>query len=375
MDTDLQLLNDVVSKIAFPNSKSLQLRSTLSGGVISTVADGVYTNRKNERINVAVKHTKENLLRGPKFSHIEQQGIFAHARQSHILDAEILSKLQSHSSIKVPSLVYVNTDHYVTIMDNFYTHGCNLLENSLIDHRSLPLKTYFNIGRMLADVVTTFPRLSLQTPCAEDQLFQLEHRTEEMRISLYDNRMDFYNELFDSLRHDHQGLIWTDGHPKNIAVNMKGDVIFFDFGRSIVCDVDYVLPNFLAHIILVCITGCIPFPRMKVIFAKVMNAYVTRITETNNNYYPFDEKKFIYYIMTELVHRGKTMRYINPHIIQVPGSSFSEKTVRIKAAVEHLVDLVFDLKKPVANLAPFIAIIKKISSHLLLDPTAYTRPF
>lgn len=75
--------------------------------------------------------------------------------------------------------------------------------------------------------------------------------------------------------------------------------------------------------------------------------------------------------MAEFAHRGKTMRWIDEKIIKIPGD---DKVTRVKLAVDHLIDLVFDKDQPITTIERLLLIGKTIEKHLLEDHTYYRRP-
>jgi thiamine kinase-like enzyme len=258
-------------------------------------------------------------------------------------------------------------------MTNFNSQGFTLFQDLLVKGTDLNSKIFQNIGNVLADLrieMSSFPK---GISGVEDRILQIEERTDELRISLYDNRMHYYNEIWHNLLDDNIAeFTWTDGHPKNIAVNPQGEIIIFDFGRSIKCDPEYPLANFLGQILLFMMTGSIDFETGEKYFHETIDAYTARLRENNShNKYNLNEKNFVWYLMAEFAHRGKTMRWIDEKIIKVPGE---DKVTRVKLAVDHMIDLVFDKTQPITKIVELLLIGKTIEKYLLEDPTTYLRP-
>jgi len=343
-------MNDII-KFLLKDNEKLDLKNKLAGGVVSEVYSCNFTDQNNIDYNAVIKHTKKDITIGNNFCSLEYKDFLPNAAISHNLDIEI----QKHLIVNRPVVIKHYPDYFTTIMKNFESEGYELMQTSIIKNR-LSLNSAENTGKALAEVRHQMENLN-------DSLFQVENSTEQFyqrfyeTISLlYNNRMYFIHELENSfLNPKIKTLTWTDGHPKNIAVNEKGEVLFFDFGRSIKCDQEYILPNFIGQITLFIISQTMELSFGLSFIKNCVNAFINTYNKYDNSY-QLDEKLFVRYATSELLHRGIALRWIDPAI----ANNCSEE--EIKAAVYHFGDTVFSKEKPIVNLNVFYNLIIQITN-------------
>ncbi len=363
---DLTLLKDIVSKLPLAPGEEVVVESLLSGGVVSVVGKGHFL-RGGERILVAIKHTKKEIALSDKFSPLESRNLLRNAASSQHVDAQILIHLQNNPHIQVPQIVAYFEKERVTIMRDFGEDGYTLFQDVIIAGNKLQPHTFAHIGKLLAHLRQEMEKMNHITG-VEDRELQIEERTDELRVSLYNGRMGFYNKIWHALLDEKRSTFtWTDGHPKNMAVNRKGDVVVFDFGRSILCDPEYPVANFLGQIYLFALTGSIK-PQDAISFSEeLVRSYKVTYDTLASGEEVLHERNLVWCLTAELAHRGKTMRWIDPKLVKLDET-------RVKSAVDHLVDVVFDRKSPVETLSDFEHRFLQIINHLHGKQDTYLRP-
>jgi hypothetical protein len=318
-------------------------------------------------IPVAIKHTKKEIALNDKFSPLESRNLLRHAAPSQHVDAQILKALQNHPVIAVPEVVAYFEKERVTIMRDFNEDGYTLFQDSIVAGKKLRRHIFMQIGAILAHLRQEMENMD-HIEGVEDRELQIEERTDELRVSLYNGRMGFYNKMWHELLDEKKSsFTWTDGHPKNMAVNDSGDVIIFDFGRSIQCDPEYPVANFLGQIYLFGLTGSVS-PRDAIAFSEMLiQSYGKTYSALKLEKKGLNERNLVWYLTAELAHRGKTMRWIDPKLVKLDET-------RVKSAVDHLVDLVFDRENPVETLVDFEHKFVQIAGHLHGKEDTYLRP-
>jgi len=105
--------------------------------------------------------------------------------------------------------------------------------------------------------------------------------------------------LYNACHADDNHLVWTDGHPKNIAVS-DDQAMVFDFGRLVPWDSRYPLPNFLAQFFLIQWSSGKNGTRISQEMKSIQAAYESEIHK------PFrddDHRELIAYFCAELIGR------------------------------------------------------------------------
>lgn len=192
------------------------------------------------------------------------------------------------------------------------------MQDKLVVDR-LPLKTAVNTARTLAGLQLALRDKSITANIrpVEGSKTQIRERLAEEHILLH-GELDVYRELEAKLLSE-TGLLYTDGHPKNLAVHENGEVMVFDFGRIISGSQQYVPANFLAHIGLACIGGVMPFEETAKFIHEFYGAF--------NDIIPIEEAWFIRFFAAELVHRGLAMRWIDPRLFRTERQTSAKLSV------------------------------------------------
>ncbi len=285
------------------------------GGVVSDVVEA-QLEQGGETQDVVVKRTRKN-VEAPHFSYADTALRKAAAR-THLLDRTILDRLQNHPTVLVPRLHSAHSRGLQTVMTDFNSQGFRLMQDMLVTNQ-LPPKTAVNAARTLAALQLALRDKSIMAKVKpiENSVTQIRERLAEAHILLY-GHLEVYRELEAKLLSE-KGLLYTDGHPKNMAVNDKGDVMVFDFGRVITGSEQYVPANFLAHIGLACIGGVMPY--------DVAQNFITDFYVTFNGIIPIEEKWFVRFFAAELVHRGLAMRWVDPRLFKSARESSAKLAV------------------------------------------------
>jgi thiamine kinase-like enzyme len=258
----------------------LKLGEALKGGVASQVYAATLEGKP-----VVVKHT-EHLLPGD-----DPTDHWIH-RDIQQVDALILQKLQG-SPVKVPAVLQHFPDITTTVMEDMRESGFGLLSQQILDRKLNP-KAAEHIGKSLAKLAQELRKIQQLEPfdTAEENIFE---RGLELRL-VYPNEQAEYTALEQEYLGHNQYVLWPDGHPKNMLVNPAGEVTFIDFGRSHYGDQRYMLPNFLAHIVLFHLGGYIEIKETVEFVQSCVQSYQT-LEEIN-------EGLFCQYLGMELLHRG-----------------------------------------------------------------------
>lgn len=308
-----------------------------AGGVVSDVVEA-RLEHQGETHDVVVKRTHKN-VQADHFSYSDV-ALQKAAPKTHALDRKILERMQNHLTVVVPRLHTSYSKGLQTVMSDFNAQGYSLMQDRLVED-TLPAITAINAGRALANLQLALRGRDVARGLnpVEDSTTQIRERLSEAHILLYGN-LNVYRELEAKLLSEH-GLLYTDGHPKNMAVNGSGEVMLFDFGRIITGSQQYVPANFLAHIGLAWIGGVMPGDKAK--------TFIYDFYEAFNEIIQIEESWFIKFFAVELVHRGLAMRWIDPRLFR------PERKISAKLAVHAVFLDVFE--KNYETLAQLLDII------------------
>lgn len=314
-----------------------------NGGVVSVVIEAEL-HQNDEIQKVVIKRTHKK-LRKPHFSYSDT-ALQNAAPRTHGLDRKILDRLQDNPKIRVPQLHKLHSKGLQTVMTDFNSQGYTLMQDLLVKGQ-LPVGTAVNAARTLAELQIALrdKRIMSKIKPIEDSKTQIRERLAEAHILLYGD-LNTYRELEAKLLSE-KGLLYTDGHPKNMAVNSAGEIMVFDFGRIISGSQQYVPANFLAHIGLACVGGAITY--------KTARTFVVDFYQTYNNIIPVEEEWFVKFFAAELVHRGLAMRWVDPRLFK-QGSE-----TKAKLAVYALFLDVFD--KNINTLEQLLGSLEKNSKY------------
>ena len=257
----------------------VELRETLKGGTVSQVYSGRWQGQ-----TVVIKHTEDLEPFDPTEIRIDKAG--------HLVDTEILKRLAG-TEIEVPKVLAYFPEITTTVMEDVRGRGVELLQTK-INRGELPEGVARLIGRRLGQLGQEMRRWErIRTnETGEESIYE---RGLELRL-IYPNQQREYLELEKRFLAHNQYLCWPDGHPKNILVDNESQVVFIDFGRSVYGDQDYMLPNFLAHIVIYALAGYVEREQAKR-FGRAVIAGYQEITEDN-------EVVMVKYLAMEVLHRA-----------------------------------------------------------------------
>ncbi|MES2623067.1 MAG: hypothetical protein V4576_01510 [Patescibacteria group bacterium] len=336
------------------NAGSVSLTGMLSGGVVSEVYDGIYTDTQGELHHVAVKRTFENIELGNNFTIVEQQDFLPNAAKTHDLDVEIQKHLQS--KVKTPRVIQHFSDEKITVMHNFASEGFSNLQEEIVEGR-LTLDSAAKIGTILAQTRLAMHSIKNKVTQVEKTDAQFMQRFAELLIILYDKRQEIGQMItYDFISHAEKTFVWTDGHPKNMAIDKTGEIMVFDFGRSIVCDPEYALPNFLGQIYLFILAGTLETQFGITYIKNCMKAYEKAINIGSKKPYVIDQRRFVNYATAELLHRGLAMRWIS-----YTKKKEDNKDMAIKNACMHFGNIVFGKEMNKINLKKHLELLAKVT--------------
>jgi len=166
--------------------------------------------------------------------------------------------------------------------------------------------------------------------------------------------MDILNEIQDDFLlnscQGNKGIIWTDGDQKNFALTDEGKVMAFDFGRSIVCDPEFMPANLAGHLGLFVIADYLNIDLVK----AMLEAFQKEMQKHDSNYV-LPEKKVVNYFTASLLHRGMAMRWVDKRLADKIGED------SLKYASMHFGDRIFTEGKRVEILEEMFLILRKIA--------------
>lgn len=277
---------------------------TKAGGVVSEVIEA-QLEHEGKIHAVVVKRTHKKAV-GSHFSYSDE-ALQKMAPKTHALDRKVLERLQNHPSINVPRLHKYYSKGRQTVMSDFTADGYSLMQDRLVEN-TLPAITAINAARTLAELQLALRNKNLMKGVSpvEDTQTQMRERLAESHVLLYGN-LDVYRQLEREFLSE-KGLLYSDGHPKNMAVNGSGDVMVFDFGRIITGSQQYVPANFLAHIGLAWLGGVLPGEKAK--------PFIKDFYEAFDEIIAIEEEQFVKFFAAELVHRGLAMRWVDPRLFR-----------------------------------------------------------
>lgn len=252
---------------------------TLKGGTVSQVYESVM-----EGEPVIIKHTEDLIPYDPTELSIGKEG--------HNTDAHVLSLLKDAEMIRVPHVIAHIPSMTTTIMEDLRTAGFTLMQDRILD-RALPEQSAKNIGSMLARLAQT-SRSWKPFPTNEHATGSIYERGLELRLAYPNTQKEYLDLETEFTKPAH--WVWPDGHPKNMFVNAHGEPAFIDFGRSHWGDQRYILPNFLAHIVIYSLAGYIAPGAAK--------TYITGCVGAFGKLEPVDEDLFCRYLAMEVLHRS-----------------------------------------------------------------------
>lgn len=264
----------------------IELGKSLKGGSVSQVYEGFY-----EGMKVVVKHTEDLIPFDPTEIFISKEG--------HNIDTQILKFL--YGKINVPKVLISFPDITTTIMEDVRERGFVLQSESIVKNELL-LDSAGKIGNSIANIALVMKDLKIDNiETAEESIYE---RGLELRMA-YPNTQEQYIELEKEFLSNDQYICCPDLHPKNVFVKENGESIFIDFGRSVYADQRFMLPNYLAHIVIYTLAGYLNYD----IAIEFINNAVMGYRQLSI----IDELIFCKYLGMEVLHRsnGKWIQGIN----------------------------------------------------------------
>lgn len=337
-------INDIAKSLG-----KIKLVDMLAGGVVSDVYRATLKTVIGDQ-NIVVKYTKKDIKQNHIFSKADIKNSFSKAYLTQDLDVEV----QSILSVKKPDILLDFPEHNITLMENFEDKGFKLLQFYILEN-DVPFQTAEKMGETLAKIRVDLEEKSGIFTQIESSQTQFDERFYELKALLYNGRIEIFNEIEnDFLTVDNRFLTWTDGDQKNFAIDEKGNTLVFDFGRSVVCDIDFMLPNLLGHLGLFYLAGYLQnVGKIEDFFESCMKAFLKNYKNKNADY-EINEKKFVNYFVASLLHRGLAMRWIDQRIASKIGED------SLKNACMHFGDVIFDKENRVIEIAKMFEILTKI---------------
>jgi hypothetical protein len=319
---------------------SVTLKEQLFWWVVSWVYNAV-VNYKKSVFNIVVKITEKHDI-SPKNDIFSDEDIdtFSLAPKTAILDYKIqeilseswisLPKTRRHQEYKEWEETYI-----IDVMDHFWEKWWYETLQNLLLTKKLPQNAWENLWKTLAQIRIALENNWKELEQVENPEKQFKERFDELKI-LYNKRMDIFREIQQDFLSNEKGNInWTDGDQKNFAVNEKGEVLAYDFWRSISCDPDFMLPNLLGHIALFYIGWYLNYEDYKNIF----NTTIKSFKENYKDDVQLNEQKFVNYFTASLIHRGMALKWIDPKIAD------NIKEDVFKGACYNFADTIFGTSK------------------------------
>jgi hypothetical protein len=307
-----QLIKDLLSDTDIFSIVNQDQLEKLPGGVVSLVLATTTSEplRPEKPFEIVLKHTfdyKHDAPLGDSFGYRDRESLLRSAPDTHHLDHRILDLLQDLDEIRVPSVLRYYPQKRTTVMVDFRAEGYRLMQDTLVDG-TLSIDSATQMGEALAFLLQKYKEISkwILGDVVEDATLQARERLDELHMFLRP-QLPLYRQIetqFLSGRH----VIPTDTHPKNAGVNQKGEVVLFDFGRSIVADQQFPAPNFAAHIALANIGGCFSDVAYGIEYIK---KFITSCNKTAEKSYRINEPWFVAYFTGELLHRGLSGRWLD----------------------------------------------------------------
>ncbi len=337
-----------VNRIAGDKYGKITLTEVLAGGVVSDIYRAKVIALDGSEKMIVVKYTKPNIPAGGNFTYSDIEHAFSLAQPVHNLDVEIQGQLDTAT----PKIIEHFSEEHITLMEDFTAEGYKLLQFRLLEDETTSTQM-FALGRTLAKLQKEFVSKLQGISSIEEARWQFEERFFELKALLYNGRVDIFNEIQDDFlgrNKEYSGLIWTDGDQKNFALTDQGEVLAFDFGRSIVCDPDFMPANLAGHLGLFVIAGYLMVDNIETMLNSFLQEMKRDIPE-----YVFSEQKIVNYFTASLLHRGLAMRWVDKRLADKIGED------SLKQASMHFGDEVFSPKKRVVTLTEAFSLLETIA--------------
>jgi len=280
---------------------NIVLGEILKGGTVSQVYSG-YLNSKP----IVVKHTEDLVPFDPTEFFISKKG--------HNIDSHVLNLLAKEKKIKTPKIFRHFPEIATTIMEDMRCFGYELMSEQILKGKLLLISAP-KVAKSLASLAQISRKWKNfgTNESAEQSIYE---RGLELRLA-YPNTQKEYLTLEKEFVSNNQFWVWPDGYPKNIFINENGEVALIDFGRSCWGDQRYMLPNFLAHIVIFTLTGHLN---------KAQSIeYIENCTSSYKELESVDEEIFCQYLAMEVLHRtnGKWIEGVDNYKQKIKLYTFS----------------------------------------------------
>ncbi len=255
-----------------------------------------------------IKHTLDydaNAPCGESFGYSDHDSVLKPAPATHHVDFTILDVLQTTKAVRVPKVLRYFEKIRTTVMTDFQAEGFHLMQD-LVVTGALPMSSAENVAKSLVALMDQFRRMSHLIRVAESSTLQARERLEELYTFLRSDLKTYQEIERKFLSGD--SIVPTDAHPKNMAINAQGEILMFDFGRSIVADKQYSAPNFAAHIGLASVANCFEDPLFGAEYIATFVSAYNRFSSPDDQ---IEEATFVRYFMSELLHRGLSGRWLD----------------------------------------------------------------
>ncbi len=327
---------------------TVKLGNLLAGWVVSDVYDSKLITPNWEAKNIVIKYTKEDISLWNIFSTADKKDSFSNIPATHDLDIEIQKVL----NVKTPKIIKHFPKDCITLMENFTEDWYTLLQSFLLEWK-LPENTAENLWKTLAILRNDLEKNWEDFKQIENSIKQFDERFFELKVLLYNWRMDIFNQIEkDFVAKDRKTVIWTDWDQKNFAINSNWENMVFDFGRSIICDPDFMLPNLLWHLWLFSIAW----------YLKNFTDFAEKCTKSfeeeylkYNPDYVISTQKYINYFTASLIHRWMAMRWVDPKMADNIGAG------ALKQACMHFGDIIFDKEDSIKSVDKMYKILEIMS--------------
>ena len=262
------------------NGLAISLHETLKGGFFAQVYAATLDGKA-----VVVKHVGSITPFDPTEFYIPDS--------QFLTDVKVLRLLQHAKTIRVPGIIATLPKIRTVILEDMRQSDFVLMNDQILQ-KKLTLASSQTIGTTLALLAQESRKWKkfATNESAEQSMYE---RGFELRM-LYPNSQTHYLSLEKEFVGNDGYFCWPDGHPKNVFVDIKGNVSFIDFGRSHWSDQRYMLPNFLAHIVVYALAGYVEKDLAKEYIREAVKAY--QFIET------IDEPLFCQYLAMEVLHRA-----------------------------------------------------------------------
>lgn len=182
--------------------------------------------------------------------------------ESFDVDLKILKRLETAQYFQTPSMIHTLPKIKTYIAHDMQTQGFENLKKQFLK-KKVSKKTALSVGRALAHLAQ-LSRTWEEFKTNESAQLSFYERSLEFLI-LYPEKLDLYRKLADEFSQfsddrDKQdklarNFVWPDCHPSNMMTDKKEGIVLMNFGRSYWGDQRYMLPSFLAHVMIYSLLG------------------------------------------------------------------------------------------------------------------------